>query len=91
MKRIGALIYDAERDCYLVRYNMSVYTQVPENTQLTVLGGIAWVEVPLIRSWEGWRLLGICMGDMTGICVLIDINEDGRYLPNGLSVGKESK
>lgn len=84
MKRIGALIYDVVNDCYVVRYNVSVCMPVPEGAKLLMLGGTAWIDVKLIRSrfWRNWRLLGICSGDMTGVCVIIDIDDEGRYLPN---------
>lgn len=82
MKIIGALVYDARRDYYLVRYNISAYARVPAGSRLLILGGTTWIEVPLIHTWGKWRLLGICNGDMTGICVMIDVDEAGSYIPS---------
>lgn len=84
MKRIGCIVYNRQKDCCMVRYNGDVFYEIPEGAELYVLHGNVWVRSQLRRSiWGYWKLC--CSGlssSITGVCVLIDIDDDGRYIPH---------
>lgn len=83
MKRIGCIVYNKDKDCCMVRYNGDVYLEIPEGAELYVLHGRAWVRSRLMYSeWGYWTLCGSGISSsITGTCVLIDIDDTGRYIP----------
>ena len=87
MKRIGSIVYNSEKDCFMVRYNAEVFLEIPEGAELYVLHGNVWIRSRLVRSiWAYWTLCGSGMSsNLTGVCVMIDIDDDGRYIPHIIS------
>lgn len=82
MKRIGAIVYDKERDCCMVRYNGDVFLEIPDRAELYVLHSNVWLHSQLRRSmWGHWFLADTGTTDLTGVCVMIDIDDDGKYAP----------
>lgn len=82
MKRIGAIVYDKERDRCMVRYNGDVILEIPDRAELYVLHGNVWLHSQLRRSmWGHWFLTDTGTTDLTGVCVMIDIDDDGKYAP----------
>lgn len=82
MKRIGAIVYDEDSDRCMVRYNGDVFQEIPNKAELYVLHGNVWLRSQLRRSmWGYWFLTDTGTTDLTGVCVMIDIDADGRYSP----------
>lgn len=82
MKRIGAIVYDDEKDCCMVRYNGDIFMEIPEKAELYVLHGTVWLRSQLRRSvWGYWILTDAGTTNLTGVCVMIDIDENGKYRP----------
>lgn len=82
-KRIGCIVYDRNRDCCTVRYNGDRFAEIPENAEFKVLNGNKWIDAIITRSLYGyWILLGVDTNrSPTGTCILIDVDNNGRYLP----------
>lgn len=82
MKRIGAIVYDKEKDLCMVRYNGDVFLEIPDKAELYVLHGNVWLRSQLRRSmWGYWVLADTGTTDLTGVCVMIDIDDNGKYAP----------
>ncbi|WP_294339108.1 hypothetical protein [uncultured Clostridium sp.] len=82
MKRIGTIVYDDEKDCCMVRYNGDIFMEIPERAELYVLHGNVWLRSQLRRSvWGYWVLTDTGTTNLTGVCVMIDIDGDGKYRP----------
>ena len=87
MKRIGSIVYNEYRDCCMVRYNGDIFQPIPEGAELYILHGNVWMRSRLIRSpWGYWTVCGSgYASDITGLCILIDIDDTGKYIPHIIS------